>query len=124
MSPVRGHAGHAGTPRAGPLWDAMGPAFLFIDMPPCQTGSPGTSVPPCNPAGVTPGENAVPESNARRPLTEPERMEVFRALVEAQDRGAAVAQSRAAVAERFGVSEQQVREVEREGMEGQWPPLG
>ena len=27
------------------------------------------------------------------------------------------------VAERFGVSEQQVREIEREGLDGQWPPL-
>jgi hypothetical protein len=53
-----------------------------------------------------------------------ERMELFLALVEAQDGQMTVAQSRKAVAERFGVSERQVRQVEREGLDGNWPPLG
>ncbi len=52
-----------------------------------------------------------------------ERMEAFLALVEAQDGEMTVAQSRKAVAERFGVTEQQVREIEREGLDGNWPPL-
>ncbi len=52
-----------------------------------------------------------------------ERMQVFLALVEAQDGEMTVAQSRQAVAERFGVTEQQVRQVEREGLDGNWPPL-
>jgi DNA-directed RNA polymerase sigma subunit (sigma70/sigma32) len=34
------------------------------------------------------------------------------------------AQSRKAIAERFGVSEQRVRQIEREGLDGDWPPLG
>jgi hypothetical protein len=34
-----------------------------------------------------------------------------------------VARSRTLVAERFGVSAQQVRDIEREGLAGQWPPL-
>ena len=53
-----------------------------------------------------------------------ERMELFLALVEAQDGRMTVAQSRKAVAERFGVSGQVVRQVEREGLDGNWPPLG
>jgi hypothetical protein len=53
-----------------------------------------------------------------------QRMDVFLALVEAQDRNLSVAQSRKEVAERFGISEQLVRQVEREGLDGNWPPLG
>ncbi len=56
-------------------------------------------------------------------LSQEERMQVFLALVEAQDGETTVAQSRQAVAERFGVTEQQVRQIEREGLDGNWPPL-
>ena len=56
-------------------------------------------------------------------LPEPRRQEVFLALVEAQDQGTAVAQSRKLIAERFGLSENQIREIEREGLDRQWPPL-
>jgi hypothetical protein len=56
-------------------------------------------------------------------LTQEQRMELFRALVEAQDGEMTVAQSRRAVAERFGVSEAQVRAIEREGLDGDWPTL-
>ena len=61
---------------------------------------------------------------ADKPLSEDERKAVFRALVEAQDAAMAVAQSRKAVAERFGLGEGQVRRIEREGLDGGWPPLG
>jgi DNA-directed RNA polymerase sigma subunit (sigma70/sigma32) len=53
-----------------------------------------------------------------------ERREMFLALVEAQDRDMTVTQSRQAIAERFGVSEQRVRQIEREGLDANWPPLG
>ena len=56
-------------------------------------------------------------------LSEPRRREIFLALVEAQDRGLAVAESRRATAERFRVSEKQVREIEKEGLDNRWPPL-
>ncbi len=56
-------------------------------------------------------------------LSQEERMQVFLALVEAQDGEMTVAQSRQAVAGRFGVTEQQVRQVEREVLDGNWPPL-
>jgi hypothetical protein len=51
-------------------------------------------------------------------------MEVFAALVEAQDGNMTVAQSRKVTAERFALSEQQVRRIEQEGLDGGWPPLG
>ena len=40
-----------------------------------------------------------------------------------QDGGTAVMESRAAVAQRFGVTEADVRTIEREGLDGGWPPL-
>jgi hypothetical protein len=57
------------------------------------------------------------------PLSEDRRREIFLALVEAQDGGTAVAASRAATAERFCVTEREVRAIEREGLDGGWPPL-
>jgi hypothetical protein len=35
----------------------------------------------------------------------------------------AVPQSRQAVAEQFGITEQRVRLIEREGLDAGWPPL-
>ena len=54
---------------------------------------------------------------------EPLRKEIFQALVDAQDQEMTVSQSRKFIAERFGVSEHQIREIEREGIDQQWPPL-
>ena len=54
---------------------------------------------------------------------EDRRKEIFLALVDAQDHDLGVAQARRLVAERFGVSEGQVRQIEREGLDRQWPPL-
>jgi len=51
------------------------------------------------------------------------RKEIFHALVDAQDKDMTVTQSRKLIAERFNVSENQVRDIEREGLDGQWPPL-
>jgi hypothetical protein len=56
-------------------------------------------------------------------LTEDRRKEIFRALVEAQDQAVDVAQSRKLVSEQFGIVESQVRLIEREGMDHDWPPL-
>ncbi len=58
-----------------------------------------------------------------KPLPGPRRQEIFLARVEAQDRGLSPAESRRAVAEHFGVSEGQVRQIEREGLDTDWPPL-
>jgi hypothetical protein len=59
------------------------------------------------------------------------RKEIFLALVEAQDLAlveaaepaAGVVRSRRLIAERFGLTEGQVREIEQEGLDHEWPPL-
>ncbi len=56
-------------------------------------------------------------------LSEPRRREIFLALVDAQDHEMSVAKSRQAIAERFGVTENQIRQIEREGIDNGWPPL-
>lgn len=56
-------------------------------------------------------------------LTVERRRAIFRTIVEAQDEGATVDASRTAAAEKYGVTEGQVKSIEREGLEQQWPPL-
>ena len=56
-------------------------------------------------------------------LTEPRRKEIFLALVEAQDQEMTVAQSRKLIADRFHLQESDIRDIEREGLDNQWPPL-
>jgi len=53
-------------------------------------------------------------------LSPEERRAVFLALVEAQD----MVLSRKEVAERFGITDREVRQIEEEGIDGGWPPLG
>ena len=55
-------------------------------------------------------------------LPETKRREIFEALVLAQDR-VSVAQSRNEMARQFGVTEGQIRQIEREGLDHGWPPL-
>ena len=57
-------------------------------------------------------------------LPEERRKEIFLALVEAQDlHEFSVPQSRKLIAERFSISEAEVRQIEREGLDQIWPPL-
>jgi len=58
-----------------------------------------------------------------KPLSEEQRKQVFFALVDAQDHEMDVAQSRLHVAARYGVSQSQIREIERVGLDYRWPPL-
>ncbi|MCP4170038.1 MAG: hypothetical protein GY758_04600 [Fuerstiella sp.] len=51
------------------------------------------------------------------------RQEVFRQLVEQQDRGTPVLQSRNDIAVQFSLSPDQVQVIEREGLNNSWPPL-
>jgi hypothetical protein len=51
------------------------------------------------------------------------KKEIFAALVEAQDGNMTVAQSRQAMAKKFGISESEIKRIEQEGLDGQWPPL-
>jgi hypothetical protein len=59
-----------------------------------------------------------------RPLSEAERKEVFLALVQAQDAGVSIVRSRKDIAEQFTISDKQLRRIEQEGVDGDWPPLG
>jgi hypothetical protein len=68
-------------------------------------------------------EGGVTEHQPADRLPEDRRKEVFRSLVEAQDQEMTVPQSRQLVAQRFGLSEEEVRSIEREGLDGLWPPL-
>lgn len=56
-------------------------------------------------------------------LTETRRQKIFLALVTPQDQNMGVAESRQLIAGRFGISEDEVRKIEREGIENNWPPL-
>jgi hypothetical protein len=63
------------------------------------------------------------QTNGNEQLTEDGRKQIFLAIVEAQDCKMDVAQARTHVMQRFGVSESQVRLIEREGIDCDWPPL-
>ena len=65
----------------------------------------------------------MPQHNVEEALSEARRMEIFLALVETQDQDVGVARSRQMVATRFGVSEDQIRRIEQEGLDHEWPPL-
>jgi hypothetical protein len=54
---------------------------------------------------------------------EDQRREIFQALVELQDRDVPVAQSRKMIGERFGLTDAEVWQIEREGLDNNWPPL-
>ena len=56
-------------------------------------------------------------------LPEPVRKEIFSALVEAQDQEMPVAESRREIARRFGISDELLRAIEREGLDNGWPPF-
>ncbi|HXG08444.1 MAG TPA: hypothetical protein VNK04_01515 [Gemmataceae bacterium] len=61
---------------------------------------------------------------ASKRLTLQERREIFRALVATQDMGLmSVPQSRQHVTRQFDITEAQLREIEEEGLEKEWPPL-
>jgi hypothetical protein len=56
-------------------------------------------------------------------LSKTRRREIFLALVDAQDRKMGVLESRRWIAKRFRVSDRQIRRIECEGLDRQWPPL-
>jgi hypothetical protein len=56
-------------------------------------------------------------------LSEKQRRAAFHVLVLGQDMGMSVEDSRQMVADRFGLDEAQVLEVEKEGTAAGWPPL-
>jgi hypothetical protein len=56
-------------------------------------------------------------------VPEPLRRKIFELLVVAQDLEMTVAQSHEMIAARYGLSESQIQQIEREGLAGNWPPL-
>ena len=56
-------------------------------------------------------------------LTLQQRRDIFRDLVAAQDLGMPVRRSYQVVTEKFEITEQQLRQIEDEGLEKEWPPL-
>ena len=57
-------------------------------------------------------------------LTVQQKKEIFHALVAAQDTGLmTVAQSQEHVAQEFEITEAQLRQIEDEGIDKEWPPL-
>jgi hypothetical protein len=60
---------------------------------------------------------------AIRRLTKQQKRDIFREQVSVQDLGNPVRRSRELVSEKFEISESQLKEIEDEGLEEQWPPL-
>lgn len=57
-------------------------------------------------------------------LTMQQRREIFHTLVTTQDMGLmSVAQSREHVTKQFEITDAQLRQIEEEGLEKEWPPL-
>jgi hypothetical protein len=56
-------------------------------------------------------------------LTLQQRRDIFRDLVATQDSGTPVRRSYEVVTERFEISDAQLRQIEEEGLEKEWPPL-
>jgi DNA-directed RNA polymerase sigma subunit (sigma70/sigma32) len=65
----------------------------------------------------------MPQQQIEESLPETRRKEIFMALVRTQDKRVGVARSRQVVAGEFGVSVEQIRQIEEEGLDGEWPPL-
>jgi len=63
------------------------------------------------------------QNNDPEPFSKSRRQEIFRALVDAQDQQISVLQSRAIIAKRFGVDTRQLKNIEQEGIDNDWPPL-
>jgi hypothetical protein len=65
----------------------------------------------------------VPRQQSEHDVPPEQRRAIFRALVEAQDRGLNVLASRVEVARRFSVTRKQIEAIEQEGLTHEWPPL-
>jgi hypothetical protein len=56
-------------------------------------------------------------------IDEERRREIFRSLVELQDREPSVSKTRSQIARQYTLTERQLRRIEEEGIEKGWPPL-
>ncbi len=60
---------------------------------------------------------------ATKRLSIPQRKEIFQALVSAQDMVHNVRKSYELITEKFEISESQLKQIEDEGLDKEWPPL-
>jgi hypothetical protein len=60
---------------------------------------------------------------ATKTLTVKQRKSIFHALVETQDKGLNVAESKKQVADEYHLSREQLDLIEKEGVDKDWPPL-
>jgi hypothetical protein len=60
---------------------------------------------------------------ALKRLNTQQRKEIFHALVASQDELHSVRKSYEQVTEQFAISEEELREIEDEGVDNEWPPL-
>jgi hypothetical protein len=65
----------------------------------------------------------MPQNDNPKPFSKSRRKEIFRALVDTQDHQISVLQSRAIIAKRFRVDTRQLKSIEQEGIDNDWPPL-
>jgi hypothetical protein len=63
------------------------------------------------------------ENDMSKRLNTAQRKEIFLSLVETQDNVQNVRKSYDVVTERYDISEEQLREIEEEGLDNEWPPL-
>jgi hypothetical protein len=56
-------------------------------------------------------------------LTTPQKQEIFQDLVLTQDMVSDVPRSRQIITEKYEITEEQLRSIEDEGLENEWPPL-
>jgi hypothetical protein len=68
-------------------------------------------------------ESLIVQSPDEQKIAESRRKAIFRAIVDAQDQKLGVIESRKLVAKRYGLTERQIRRIEQEGLDQQWPPL-
>jgi hypothetical protein len=85
-------------------------------------GPPPRSVPLRTQAGSCKTRKEV-TMRAKR-LNEKQRQEVFHALVTTQDLGLmSVSESRQHIEKQFEITDEQLKQIEEEGLENEWPPL-
>lgn len=56
-------------------------------------------------------------------LTIKQRKQIFQTLVETQDKGVSVPESKKQVAAQYHITREQLELIEKEGLEKDWPPL-
>jgi hypothetical protein len=74
--------------------------------------------------GLTDNANVKEQTMPAKRMTIQERREIFQALVQTQDTGMmTVPQSREYVCKHYDITDAQLRQIEDEGLEKEWPPL-